>query len=75
MEDARESPPPGEEEATAQLIDMLRAKMLRERVAPERVQRDAHPKSHGLVKANFIGNPSMSQNKSLLPNQPTVFLK
>lgn len=57
---AQESPPSGEGEATQKLIDLLRNKMERENPQPNRMQRDAHPKQHGVVKAEFIVEPDLS---------------
>lgn len=48
-----ESIPPEEEQHTQSLIELLSAKMLREKKSDGEVERDAHPKQHGLVQATF----------------------
>lgn len=45
-------PSPQEQVFIARLIKLLRTKMQKEN--PDRMRRDAHPKQHGLVKAEFI---------------------
>lgn len=52
-----ENPPVGEKEATQKLTELLRKKMVSEN--PNRMMRDAHPKQHGLVKAEFIVEPDL----------------
>jgi hypothetical protein len=52
-----ENPPAGEKEATQKLTELLRKKMVSEN--PDRMMRDAHPKQHGLVKAEFIVEPDL----------------
>ncbi len=56
---SKEHPPSGEEEAIQKITDLLRNKMKRENPPPNRMQRDAHPKQHGLVKAEFIVEPDL----------------
>lgn len=46
-----ENKPPNEDLYRDKLIDLLQAKMKRE--TPDFMERDAHPKQHGLVKATF----------------------
>lgn len=58
LELAREYPPPGELEHTDSLINLLRAKMERD-YAGGRTLRDAHPKMHGCVRAEFTVEPSL----------------
>ncbi len=50
---ATEYPPPGEAAATEKIIGLLKERLEKDFPAPERMQRDAHPKQHGLVKAEF----------------------
>ena len=52
-----ENPPVGEKKATQKLTELLRKKMESEN--PNRMMRDAHPKQHGLVKAEFIVEPDL----------------
>ncbi len=52
FEVAREYPPPGEQAHIDSLIRELRAKMTRE-YEQKRILRDAHPKMHGCVQAEF----------------------
>ncbi len=54
-----EIPPSGEEDAIQKITDLLRDKMKREDPPPNRMRRDAHPKQHGLVKAEFIVEPDL----------------
>lgn len=51
---ATEYPPKGEEEATNKIIALLKATLEKDYPSPKRTLRDAHPKQHGLVKAEFI---------------------
>ncbi|TDI95184.1 MAG: catalase [Caldithrix sp.] len=46
--------PTNEQQDIASLEKMLQAKMNRDYLPPASIQRDAHPKQHGLVKAQFI---------------------
>ena len=50
---------PGEHEAIDKLIEMLSAKMLREKAPSEKMKRDAHPKQVGLLKATFTVLPGL----------------
>ncbi|MTB53560.1 catalase family protein [Lewinella sp. W8] len=50
---ATEYPPKGEAEATQKIIKLLKERLEKDYPAPERTRRDAHPKQHGLVKAEF----------------------
>lgn len=59
MELAQENPPEGEAEAIQKLMTLLKDKMKRENPQPKPMQRDAHPKIHGLVKAEFIIEPNL----------------
>lgn len=55
---AQEYPPPGEEEAIADLAARLQQKIKKQ--YPRGVmRRDAHPKMHGLVRAEFIVEPNL----------------
>ncbi len=54
MSEHFEKIPPGEEAARDKLLAMLLKKIVRENPPPGKMQRDAHPKQHGLVKAEFI---------------------
>jgi hypothetical protein len=56
---ALELEPPGEREATQKIIDLLKQRLEREYPPPERTLRDAHPKQHGLVRAQFIVEPNL----------------
>ena len=55
---AEECLAPGEEEATASIIALLKRRLERE-YATGRTLRDAHPKQHGLVKADFVVEPGL----------------
>ncbi|ERN42755.1 catalase [Rubidibacter lacunae KORDI 51-2] len=54
--------PENERQDTASLEQMLQAKMTRDYPPPARMQRDAHPKQHGLVKAEFIVEENIPVN-------------
>lgn len=51
---ATEYPPKNEAAATEKIIGLLKERLERDYPAPARTERDAHPKQHGLVKAEFI---------------------
>ena len=56
---AQEYPPPGEDAAIADLAERLRQKVHKQ--YPRGImRRDAHPKMHGLVKAEFIVEPGLA---------------
>lgn len=55
-----ENKPANEEIFYDKLIEILRAKM--ERETPDLMQRDAHPKQHGLVKAYFTVEENLPKN-------------
>lgn len=55
----RECEPPDEREATQVIIKLLTRRLDREYLPPARTLRDAHPKQHGLVRANFIVEPNL----------------
>ncbi|HEX7640682.1 MAG TPA: catalase family protein [Burkholderiaceae bacterium] len=55
---AQEYPPPGEETAIADLAARLQQK-IRKQYPSGIMRRDAHPKMHGLVKAEFIVEPDL----------------
>jgi len=51
---ATEYPPKNEKAATEKIIGLLKERLEEAYPAPARTERDAHPKQHGLVKAEFI---------------------
>lgn len=51
---------PGEAEATRKMISLLKRRLARAYQPPQRTLRDAHPKQHGLVRAEFIVEPNLS---------------
>lgn len=51
--------PPKEEQATTRLINLLKKMLEEDYPKPKRMLRDAHPKMHGLVKAEFIVEPDL----------------
>ncbi len=53
----KEYVPPNEAEATDRLIANLKQVLEKTYEAPKRTLRDAHPKQHGLVKAEFVIPP------------------
>ena len=53
LELAKEYPPKGEAKATQRIISLLKERLEKDYPEPERTLRDAHPKQHGLVKAEF----------------------
>ena len=53
MELATEYPAPDEEQAVAAIIMDLEKILTKRHIPPKRMPRDAHPKQHGLVKAEF----------------------
>ncbi len=55
---AREYPPPGEAAYTNDLAARLKAKIIKDN-AGGIMRRDAHPKMHGVVKAEFIVEPGL----------------
>src|SRR5215213_5505607 len=55
---AQESPPPDEAASTQSIANRLRARIVEENPAGI-MRRDAHPKMHGLVKAEFIVEPDL----------------
>ncbi len=56
---AEERPPKGEKAATEKIIGLLKERLEKDYPAPARTKRDAHPKQHGLVKAEFIIEPDI----------------
>jgi hypothetical protein len=58
---AQECVPPGELEATQKIIALLKQRLEREYPRPQRMLRDAHPKQHGLVRAEFVVEPNLSE--------------
>ena len=56
---AQEIVPDDEAQSIQQLIEILSAKIIKEKEADNIVRRDAHPKMHGLVKADFIIEPNL----------------
>ncbi|MCR6653383.1 MAG: catalase family protein [Cellvibrionaceae bacterium] len=57
---SHESKPINEDLFRDKLIELLHAKMVRE--TPQFMERDAHPKQHGLVKATFTVAKDLPQN-------------
>ena len=55
---AQEAVPPGEERYTNDLLARLKAKLVEDNPAGI-MRRDAHPKMHGVVKAEFIVEPNL----------------
>jgi catalase len=55
---AQELPPPGEAAFTRSIADRLKAKIVRENTSGI-MRRDAHPKMHGLVRAEFVVEPDL----------------
>ena len=58
---AQESVPPGEAAFTQSIADRLKAKITRENPPPGIMRRDAHPKMHGVVRAEFIVEPGLPE--------------
>ncbi len=54
MELATEYPPENEKAATEEIISLLKETLEEAYPDPKTTERDAHPKQHGLVKAEFI---------------------
>jgi catalase len=54
MQLATEDPPANEQAATDEIISLLKETLERQYPDPKTTERDAHPKQHGLVKAEFI---------------------
>lgn len=57
---ATEYPPPNEDAHTRDLAERLRAKIIRDNPTGI-MRRDAHPKMHGVVKAEFIVEPDLPE--------------
>lgn len=55
---AQEYPPPGEAEYIQDLAERLKAKIIKDNPTGI-MRRDAHPKMHGVVKADFIIEPNL----------------
>lgn len=53
LELTKEYPPPGEKKAIASIVNSLKILLEKDYPPPARTLRDAHPKQHGLVKAEF----------------------
>jgi len=53
LELTKEYPPPGEKEAISSIVNSLKILLEKDYPPPARTLRDAHPKQHGLVKAEF----------------------
>jgi hypothetical protein len=58
---AQESPPPGEAASSQSVVDRLKARIIKENPTGV-MRRDAHPKMHGVVKADFIVEPNLPQD-------------
>ena len=56
---ATEYPPPGEAAFTQDLADRLKAKIIKDNPTGI-MRRDAHPKMHGVVKAEFVIEPELA---------------
>jgi hypothetical protein len=54
-----ESIPPGEMEAAQRIITLLKQRLTREYPPDQKMLRDAHPKAHGLLRAEFIVEPDL----------------
>jgi hypothetical protein len=59
LELGHESIAPEEHEAAQKIIALLKRRLEREYPAPHRTLRDAHPKQHGLVRAQFVVEPGL----------------
>jgi len=57
---ATEDPPPGEAEYTHDLAERLQAKITKD-YPTGLMRRDAHPKMHGVVKAEFVVEPDLPE--------------
>jgi catalase len=57
---AQEYPPPGEAAYTQDLAERLKAKIIKDNPTGI-MRRDAHPKMHGVVKAEFIIEPDLPE--------------
>lgn len=57
---AQENPPPGEAAYINDLAERLKAKIIKDN-AGGIMRRDAHPKMHGVVKAEFIVEPDLPE--------------
>lgn len=57
---AQEYPPPGEAEFTRDLAERLKAKIIKDNPTGI-MRRDAHPKMHGVVKAEFMIEPNLPE--------------
>jgi catalase len=55
---AQESPPPDEAASTRSIADRLRARIVKDNPTGI-MRRDAHPKMHGVVRAEFIVEPNL----------------
>lgn len=58
---AEERPPQHEKAATDKIIGLLKERLEKDYPAPARTKRDAHPKQHALVKAEFIVEPDIPE--------------
>jgi catalase len=58
---AQESPPPDEAAFARSIADRLRAKIIRDNPTGI-IRRDAHPKMHGVVRAEFIVEPDLPED-------------
>jgi hypothetical protein len=54
-----EAVPIGEDQATTRIVEMLKKRLARNYPLPNKTLRDAHPKQHGLVRAEFRVEPSL----------------
>ncbi len=61
---AQEYPPPGEEAYINDLAERLKAKIIKDNPTGI-MRRDAHPKMHGVVKAEFIIEPNLPEQMQI----------
>lgn len=61
---AQEYPPPGEEACINDLAQRLKAKIIKDNPTGI-MRRDAHPKMHGVVKAEFIIEPNLPEQMQI----------
>ena len=58
---AQENPPPHEAAVTKDLARRLKERIIKNNPPPGIMRRDAHPKMHGVVKAEFIVEPNLPE--------------
>lgn len=73
MQIAQERIPPGEAQYTEDLAARLKAKIIRDNPTGI-MRRDAHPKMHGVVKAEFIVEPNLPPELQVgIFKEPTIY--